>query len=775
MYLSVCRKLLPLLLLLLQPLLAEPRLHRLNSNLPPDLGSADCSKQAMALELDLRQDASFIQWSPSYKIETFGIEPDASAGATAGQSWVMVSNDTRNIDPKSPRRHNGIGNAWPQILDQPGVIVMAWLLDGKPVYVHCEYIDTVKEETRLAFRNDHRFELTRDQLRGQAVLLYWQDGHFRKPTPRFASATSQLAFTACASGDAALLRDALSAGARAGDKDERGTTLLHYAAEAGATDCLGILISSKARLNELTPSNESPLCWAAAKNRIEACRLLLEAGARRDSNDVSTPSPIAEAVTRGHRDIVRLLLDFKADSDGRDSLGRSALTLAVDEGRTDLAEMLYKAGERLDFSAHQNELAFLTICQKGHLDMVRFLLAHGAHGSFHSDELNTLMAAAAHDNPLLARELIAAGAKPNWANDKGQTPLLFAVSLNSPAFAQALIEAGAKLDTRYSGGATILHAAALNKDPKLLTLLLEAGANPNLTNERGFAPIDILLFSDAAENVRLLASKGAVLDQSSPHFNRRLEACLRMDCEELLQDALNKGLSPDYQLTGQWSLLQVAQALRAERCAALLQKSGAKSAQAVTIVSATDLDKQPSLVKTTPLVDPRPEKQKAPALYTKVELVIDTDGSVRFPRLRNPVPPEVADRILSTLATWKFSIPTAKGEPVAAKAILPISLSAIEPPEHSPIPDEKPVGIKRTQPIYPANARFKGAEATVILQFVVDTNGKVRDAKVVQTSGEEFNAPAIEALLHWTFKPAKLKGQPVPCPMQVPIVFNIVR
>jgi protein TonB len=95
-------------------------------------------------------------------------------------------------------------------------------------------------------------------------------------------------------------------------------------------------------------------------------------------------------------------------------------------------------------------------------------------------------------------------------------------------------------------------------------------------------------------------------------------------------------------------------------------------------------------------------------------------------------------------------------EPVAIGLIdgrqkIYVATKAVKPP--------KPV--HQTMPNYPDSKRSSGENGRVTLYVVVDDQGTVRLAKVHATSGPEFSKEAVEAVTRWTFKPARLEGEPV--------------
>jgi periplasmic protein TonB len=88
--------------------------------------------------------------------------------------------------------------------------------------------------------------------------------------------------------------------------------------------------------------------------------------------------------------------------------------------------------------------------------------------------------------------------------------------------------------------------------------------------------------------------------------------------------------------------------------------------------------------------------------------------------------------------------------------------------------DQRPeVRGVRAAPVYPFEMKRAGIPGEVVLRFIVDTNGDVRDVEVVSSSQREFESAAIQALYKWKFKPGRKGGKAVNTRMQIPINFNL--
>ncbi|MCF3651792.1 energy transducer TonB [Synoicihabitans lomoniglobus] len=87
--------------------------------------------------------------------------------------------------------------------------------------------------------------------------------------------------------------------------------------------------------------------------------------------------------------------------------------------------------------------------------------------------------------------------------------------------------------------------------------------------------------------------------------------------------------------------------------------------------------------------------------------------------------------------------------------------------------DQQPTPRFQAKPNYPFEMRRAGITGQVVVGFIVDARGNVREAYSVKSSHREFEQAAIQAVSKWRFRPGKKDGRAVNTRMQVPIVFNI--
>lgn len=81
--------------------------------------------------------------------------------------------------------------------------------------------------------------------------------------------------------------------------------------------------------------------------------------------------------------------------------------------------------------------------------------------------------------------------------------------------------------------------------------------------------------------------------------------------------------------------------------------------------------------------------------------------------------------------------------------------------------------VRAEDPTYPPARLSEGAHPTVVFLVVIDAEGHVRSADVEHTAGEDFDAAAREALLHWEFEPARRGATPIASRIRVSVHFEL--
>jgi protein TonB len=88
--------------------------------------------------------------------------------------------------------------------------------------------------------------------------------------------------------------------------------------------------------------------------------------------------------------------------------------------------------------------------------------------------------------------------------------------------------------------------------------------------------------------------------------------------------------------------------------------------------------------------------------------------------------------------------------------------------------DRPPRVVRKTAPRYPLAAKRRDITGSVVVRFLVDPEGRVRDVSVVRSEPEGvFERSVLQCLPHWRFKPGYLDGRPVPTWVVLPVRFDV--
>jgi TonB family protein len=82
-----------------------------------------------------------------------------------------------------------------------------------------------------------------------------------------------------------------------------------------------------------------------------------------------------------------------------------------------------------------------------------------------------------------------------------------------------------------------------------------------------------------------------------------------------------------------------------------------------------------------------------------------------------------------------------------------------------------PTKLVDVKPVYPDDARRANVQGVVIIEIVIDTEGRVRDARILR-SIPLLDDAALEAVRQWEFTPTAMDGVPVPLAMTVTVNFS---
>jgi protein TonB len=144
----------------------------------------------------------------------------------------------------------------------------------------------------------------------------------------------------------------------------------------------------------------------------------------------------------------------------------------------------------------------------------------------------------------------------------------------------------------------------------------------------------------------------------------------------------------------------------------------------------------------------------APPMQQDVPQLVQVDS---FVQPIQPPPPEGLKP-----ATGMIVIPT--GNRGLGKGIEVFDISKL---------DQIPVAKFQAAPQYPFEMRRAGITGEVLVDFIVTSEGDVRNAYAAHSTQREFEASAVLAVSKWKFRPGKRGGRAVNTHMQVPVGFTL--
>jgi len=174
-------------------------------------------------------------------------------------------------------------------------------------------------------------------------------------------------------------------------------------------------------------------------------------------------------------------------------------------------------------------------------------------------------------------------------------------------------------------------------------------------------------------------------------------------------------------------------------------------------------DDTPVVTITMPKLEPDPPDVVEDTTNQPVDIAVPQQQDVpqvvtpeSFVQQIEPPPPD-----MTALSKSIVKIPETRG-----------GLSGIEVFDISKL-DQRPEPRLQARPQYPFEMRRAGIAGEVLVDFIVDTNGDVRNAFAVHSSQREFEASAVQAVSKWKFRAGRKNGHAVFTHMQVPIVFSL--
>jgi len=209
--------------------------------------------------------------------------------------------------------------------------------------------------------------------------------------------------------------------------------------------------------------------------------------------------------------------------------------------------------------------------------------------------------------------------------------------------------------------------------------------------------------------------------------------------------------------------------------------------------------KEPTKIKHVPPVYPEIAQQARIQGVVILETVIGEDGAVREARILRPAP-LLDQAALDAVLQWKYTPTLLNGQPVPVIMTVTVTFTLsksdegtvpVQSQQSTTAPEKvmtasgiemvpvrvggeikEPRKIKDVGAVYPPVAQAAGIQGVVILEVVIDTDGKVKDARVLRPQ-PSLSEAAVAAVRQWEYEPTLMNGVAVPVIMTVTVTFTV--
>lgn len=283
-------------------------------------------------------------------------------------------------------------------------------------------------------------------------------------------------------------------------RDSEGRTPFMWACHAGHLDLVRLLVkhSGPHDLDEKDNRGCTGLHCAAEEGHEEVVAFLLGQGPQANSTDNMDRTPLILASMGGHLGVVRMLAQHMGTQGlhETDIMGWTALYYAAREGHEEAVAFLLGMGAYEVAPGSHGDSSFLVASMKGHLGVVRLLAQElGPEGLDKGDDKawTALHHAAEEGHCEVVAWLLEQGAQAYSFDNQGRTPLILASFRGYlevvRVFTQHMDMEPEGLDDGDNLGWTALHHAARQGHEDVVAWLVERGAQADSREEEGRTPL----------------------------------------------------------------------------------------------------------------------------------------------------------------------------------------------------------------------------------------------------------------------------------------------
>ena len=305
------------------------------------------------------------------------------------------------------------------------------------------------------------------------------------------------------------------------------------------------------------------------------------------------------------------------------------------------------------------------------------------------------------------------------------------------------------------------------------------------------------------EGTRLSFTAGGhrvVIDAEAPYFDAPRPAYVRLDA--LTEGTEGTSFAVSLDIEREWSGERVTSVTSLGEQGLRVETAPAATEADTTEVYDT-VDEMPQLIGGLEGLMERveyPELQRRAGVQGRavVQFIVDETGAVTEPRVVSSSGNDGLDRAaVQAVQGSRFSPGRQDGEAVRVRFAVPITFRLpdgetgqrddtprrrLEPQRGDDgvwnVAEDQPVligGLAGLQGriVYPQSARDAGIEGRVVVQFIVNEEGQVEDARAVQSPNDALSEAALEAIRGSAFEPGRVDGEPVKVRFAVPVTFRL--
>ena len=163
---------------------------------------------------------------------------------------------------------------------------------------------------------------------------------------------------------------------------------------------------------------------------------------------------------------------------------------------------------------------------------------------------------------------------------------------------------------------------------------------------------------------------------------------------------------------------------------------------------------------------PKPKaKPKTPARIVTASLVPEKKKVLETP------PPSIH---VSTPPKTDVALPIEPFPDIPEESVIETETKIASIPPVKQVREATPAYKDNPRPGYPKRARRRGYEGTVVLEVLVDTDGRVKELRVLKSSGHRvLDKAALKSVNGWLFEPGMVGDEKVDMWVRVPVRFEL--